>query len=550
MNRLLVTVGLASLLTAISMSAAGASATQTLVTREVVLSSRPAKWVRFEGWITPSEDCRHVAFREQVEGKWRIVRDGTPGHDYDEAFNQSFSPDSEHLAYVARKGSARCVVMDGVEGKLFSAIDEPTEDQWPFVFSPDSAHLAYVAVIAKGKESVVVDGVQGPVFDEILLHSFSFSANSRHFAYAARRGGRGIVVKDGKEVLEADDIFSEVHVFGNTRIGETFGPFLSPDGTRLACAIRRGTNWVAIIDGIESQPWDSIVQLESVIPGNPGFSPDGRQFTYTAERHDKMFVMLDQEELARCDIASYVVFSPDGRRTAFVRGEEKQEGGIFKLTASVVRDGVPGKTFEGEIKDIVFSPDGKKLAYTVTRELPPNREFSFVVVHGGEEFHGISPWNGVVFSPDSQHMAFGGRKAGKSVVVLDGKEFPQSDAGSADLHMDFLAFSPDSKRWAYIARRDGNTYAVISGAEYGPFDYLSEPHARDAYIYFSPDSRHFAFHATRGRQQYLVVDGMEHEIQGEWLSNSLLRFDSSTKLHGLVLGKDNISRIEVEIVEK
>ena len=134
------------------------------------------------------------------------------------------------------------------------------------------------------------------------------------------------------------------------------------------------------------------------------------------------------------------------------------------------------------------------------------------------------------------------------MVVLDGKELRKSDNGNNDLHMGSFTFSPDSRRWAYIGERKGKTYAVISGAEYGPYDYLREPLARDAYIYFSPDSRHFAFHATRDSQQYLVVDGVEHEIQGQWLSNSLLRFDSPTKSHGLVMGKDHIVRIEAEIV--
>jgi hypothetical protein len=146
-------------------------------------------------------------------------------------------------------------------------------------------------------------------------------------------------------------------------------------------------------------------------------------------------------------------------------------------------------------------------------------------------------------------MAFCGREERKSVVLLDGKELPKSDNGNDDSHLDSFTFSPDSRGWAYIGERKGKTYAVISGAEYGPYDYLGEALARDAHICFSPDSRHFAFHATRGSHQYLIVDGVEHEIQGEWLSNSLLRFDSSTKLHGLVMGKEHIFRIEAKIVE-
>jgi len=45
------------------------------------------------------------------------------------------------------------------------------------------------------------------------------------FRFAASHGGRGIIIKDGKEVLLADGIVSDVQVFGDTRVGKTFGPF-------------------------------------------------------------------------------------------------------------------------------------------------------------------------------------------------------------------------------------------------------------------------------------------------------------------------------------
>src|SRR5208283_812087 len=109
----------------------------------------------------------------------------------------------------------------------------------------------------------------------------------------------------------------DVRLVGSMIVGNTFGPFLSPDGKHLACAIRRGTNSFTTIDGIESRPWDSIVELESVVPGKAGFSPDGRHFIYVAERDGKTSVMLDQQEQARCETASYVIFSANGKRMAF-----------------------------------------------------------------------------------------------------------------------------------------------------------------------------------------------------------------------------------------
>src|SRR5439155_8279982 len=56
-----------------------------LEVKEVSLGPSPKAWVWHEGWITPSEDCRHVAYRARNGKKWRIVRDGVAGKEYDEA---------------------------------------------------------------------------------------------------------------------------------------------------------------------------------------------------------------------------------------------------------------------------------------------------------------------------------------------------------------------------------------------------------------------------------------------------------------------------------
>jgi hypothetical protein len=224
------------------------------------------------------------------------------------------------------------------------------------------------------------------------------------------------------------------------------------------------------------------------------------------------------------------------------------------MTSTIVRDGVAREPIAGQVREMVFSPNGERLACRVYQTWPYPQD-SFVAVDGEGEFPGVQPRGPLTFSPDSKHLAFCGDRDGQTIVILDGKELPMGDDAGFFFHDKQVTFSPDSQRWAYIAQRQRKVYAVISGAEYGPYDFLSEPCARHAYIYFSPDSRHFAFMATRmngpkdylGRQ-LLVVDGVEHEIQGEWLSNSLLRFDSPAKLHGLTMGKERLELLEVEIV--
>jgi len=517
-----------------------------LAVQAVDLGPSPTQWVWHEGWITPSEDCKHVAYRARDGGKWRIFRDGVPGKEYDEARYQSFSPDSQHLAYLSRITNKWCIVLDGVDGPPFFQFNETTKEYWPFVFSPDSTRLAYVASNEKGKQYVVVDGVEGPLFDQVLHHSFSFCDDSKHYIYAARRERQGIVVKDGKEILKAEDVLSPVQSFGSTMIGSTFGPFLSSDGSRFACVIQRNGKWIAVVDGKESPPWDSISDL-SLLGPSAGFSADGLHFTYVGDLGENHFVVLD-EKINTNSWYYCAVFSPDSKHSAFVRATER--AGASSATCLVL-DGKPGKQFQGEIKNITFSPDGKKVAYKVGAW----RADEFVVVHGGEEFDDYAADGDIVFSPDSHHLAFHGRKNAQSYFVVDGQPYLKSDDRYGGSLSSYFTFSPDSKRWGFISQHKDQKYAVICGVEYGPFYHLGIPDEEE-YIYFSPDSRHFAFIATRQNsprdyvgKEYLVVDGLEHEIDGRWLSGSVLRFDSATKLHGLVMGKERMTRLEAEIVK-
>jgi len=116
-----------------------------------------------------------------------------------------FSPDSNHLAYVA----PNIVVLDGKE------LTRRKGDIYGLVFSPDSKHLAY-----GGEDFIVVDGVEKAVRSTWNINTFTFSPDStRHVYIDIKRGWFGKitaewVVVDGvkgktyRRVSEIDITFS------------------------------------------------------------------------------------------------------------------------------------------------------------------------------------------------------------------------------------------------------------------------------------------------------------------------------------------------------
>jgi hypothetical protein len=120
-----------------------------------------------------------------------------------------FSPDSRRLAYIAHRWDSwqgMNVDFVVVDGRVYGPYDRIESGP---AFSPDSRHFAFIG-FREREVHVVVDGVDGPVYDGV--YSLAFSPDSRHLAYLACRGRQVYVVVDGnetearyKQVLERED---------------------------------------------------------------------------------------------------------------------------------------------------------------------------------------------------------------------------------------------------------------------------------------------------------------------------------------------------------
>lgn len=212
---------------------------------------------------------------------------------------------------------------------------------------------------------------------------------------------------------------------------------------------------------------------------------------------------------------SQLIISPDGRRVAYIA---TADGKVFDPNVGetgevvVILDGKKGKRY-GNIVSPFFSPDSKRLAYTVSHS-NPNQLFVVVDGHEGEHYQEAGIGNEIrdiaipTFSPDSKRFAYVASNrdaAGPSFVVVDG----QKDKSYASINQ--LTFSPDSKRIAYVAVHysSQDQFVVVDGQEGKRYHSI----ASDSGLVFSPDSKRLAYKASQRTSQeqqlFVVVDGKE-----------------------------------------
>ncbi|MFZ3149463.1 MAG: HEAT repeat domain-containing protein [Methanothrix sp.] len=189
-----------------------------------------------------------------------------------------FSPDGKRFAYDLVLGGGaygnHVVVADGVRGKEY-----PFPGVGKIVFCSDGSRAAYWAKAEDEGFMMVLDGVEGRIYDEI--GDPVFSPDGDHLAYAAKDKDGKFAVLDGEEDTRHKDIW-----------GLTFGM----DG-RLAYVAkdsREGEDvQLVAVDGHEDRPYLYDWYGQGIRSG-PVFSPDGMHVVYIANDGGKAeFVAID-----------------------------------------------------------------------------------------------------------------------------------------------------------------------------------------------------------------------------------------------------------------
>jgi len=245
----------------------------------VVLDGRELKTYRRVNTIAFSPDSSRLAYvatrpTEDAEplmpwpgGRQCVVVDGREGRLYDRIWGPPrFSPDSQRVAYFASQDDAdgEFVVIDGKEYGPYNIWDH---ELCAPVFSPDSEHVAFCAVRPRpeywGPEPpdehrwlVVVDGVEHGPYDMVLKGTPRFSPDGRHLMWVAFRDGKAWIVVDGVKGAIYDQVL---------------WPAFSPDGRHLAYWARRGKVWRIVVDGVETngEGYDGYIRDSRIVFDGP-----------------------------------------------------------------------------------------------------------------------------------------------------------------------------------------------------------------------------------------------------------------------------------------
>lgn len=319
------------------------------------------------GPLVFSPDSRHLAYPAlSTDHEWTMVVDGRAGAGYAWISQPVFSPDSQRVAYQAWPAPARptfgdsalsgyLVIVDGVEiarsqpkppppaGYGNSQFHGSRRLQPPGItFSPDSKHVACI-IGCEGRLRVVVDGRQGPPFDQLEAGGPVFSPDGKRVLYVGtqidreanalihsqlvlgRRIGRPLKwisspsysadlrrvihlakVNDAYRIVVNNRVRAETEVLPETLAG------VSESGRCLAYTVWRDHRATLICNGKHAGPY---LLIRGCTPDGglprPVFSPDGAHAAFVAYRPGEAVLLLDTSEGPSYDAVSTPVFLDD-----------------------------------------------------------------------------------------------------------------------------------------------------------------------------------------------------------------------------------------------
>lgn len=398
-------------------------------------------------------------------------------------------------------------------------------------FSPDGRKVIHINW-GNGKPLPVINGQQGNIYDS-MGNSLSISPDSKKIGYSVHDP------KTDKWLVIINDQDRESFYYNEA--GETaFGIVFSPNSENFAYEGEKGNRQFVVVNGEKGKLYDRV--------SKPVFSSDNQKVVYSAQTGKKAFVVVNGKEInvydgfiddltlslsnkiafiltkkngkqvvvndnqygKEYDIIRNINFSPDGKKIFYDVGSECS----FSPPSGDLTGGYNCKKYntvvnEQELKAMGFhiiSPDSQKIAQIVSRSV---RTAALIV--NNVEYGGYSGIGGLTFSPDSQKVGFVADKgvARTGFVVIDiGSGEKDENFSYSNLNWSSIVFSPDSQKVAYMAAgKDGKYYITVKNGkdkirETKRYDRIWDP-------VFSSDSKKIMFGAAINNELWWIVDSID-----------------------------------------
>lgn len=347
--------------------------------------------------------------------------------------------------------------------------------------SPNGRRWVAFGAPGAGPPAMVIDGSRSAAPGDVS--TAVFSPDSKRIAYWA----------GSLEAKDRQSLILDGRTIGTfTRAGAGAGaPMFSKDGLHTACIWRSfdgKQEWV-VVDGKTGPIYSKLTTPVT-------FASDGTAAYYAR----------------RGEGATSKLYAVTGTKEAFIADGEQCEGysvgghlthriSSGNVDASIVCNGKRHSPYQW-ISDLVFSPDGTRVAYTV--KAPTGVDV--LILDGVDQPDPPSGFDCCAFSPDSRHFAYFSSHNGKAALIVDGVVKPmQGDTPVAKT----LRFSPAGKHLSYIAMtkpepvkpgttlpsttkpvaRSGWKYVFVMDDVIVP----SAPHIDPESLTYSPDESHYAF---------------------------------------------------------
>jgi len=431
----------------------------------------------------------------------------------EEAFNPSFSPDGERIAFdAAWAGPRRIWTADSQGHNPRQVTSDSSELVWHLIprWSPDGSRIVFqynsyttrfdirIVDIGSGEMGIVTDDpyqdvnpVWSPDGADIYFSSY-------------RSGGMNVwrvpVATDGSTSAAPEQV--------TTGAGFDVQLAFSPDGSELAFAVqqRNADLWRLPVDPDTGWPRaePEVLVATTREDSRGAWSPDGSRVAFNSDRAGTMNLWMlslrdgTTRQLTEGEGGDYQPnWSPDGETLAFF----SSRSGNADVWTVEVESGVLRRLTEDPAIDIspAFSPDGEWVAFQSDRD---GRREAWVMRADGTQPRQLTRRNfgGVhyfLWSEDSRHVIFRGQDGGAWRVLADGSGQPE--LVSEHVRGWHMSFSPDRSKMV-----DNDHHALLitdleagePAAEVFAFD---DPAVGMDYSVWSPDGEWILFDRTAAR---------------------------------------------------